>query len=218
MPDIGAAVSLILDDYPAYAAIDAPLAETVAQGDLVLIGGLARSGKSRLAATLRTALRQRGVAATSLSLDRCIRPEAERRPGVLGRFDLDAMRTALGPWFDGGAVDVPLPHYDRTTRRVRPGDTLNLDADTALILEGVPALLLPGLTTDRRVHTVFVVADEDARHARVVDDLVARGLSTAEEAEAFYRSRQHDEAAEVLAAPRAQTIWSLDSARQEAAA
>lgn len=217
MADIGAAVSLILDDYPRYAGIVAPLAESVAAGELVLVGGLARSGKSRLTATLRAVLRQRGVQAISLSLDRWIRPEAERGPGVLGRFDLDAMRAALGPWLEGGSADIALPHYDRITRKVKAGDTIHIAQDAVVILDGVPALLLPAITA-RRTRRVFVGADERDRHVRVVTDLVARGLSTPDEAERVYQSRQADEAAEVLAAAHVEHHWSLDLAEQEAAA
>ena len=215
--DMGAAVALILDDYPRKAALVAPLADAVGPGDLVLIGGLARSGKSRLAATLRTELRQRGLSAVSLSLDRWIRKEADRQPGVRGRFDMAAIHATFAQWLGGDASEITQPHYDRLTRKVRPGEPLTLPRDGVLILEGVPALLL-ALETGRRVHTVFVGADEDARHARVVTDLVARKLAGADEAERLYQSRQADEAAEVLASANARHRWSLDPATQEASA
>jgi histidinol-phosphate phosphatase family protein len=216
--DIGEAVSLILDEYPRYSRIVAPLAQVVAPGDVVLIGGLARSGKSGLAATLRTELRLRGLAATSLSLDRWLLPDDKRGEGLTGRFALDEMRENLAPWLAGGAADIALPFYDRMKRTRKAGDTIALTQETVLILEGVPALLLPSLG-DRRCHKVFVQAEEPGRHARVVDDLVARNLASEGAAEQIYRARQQDEAAQILAAAdRATHLWSLESSKQEVAA
>lgn len=217
VPDIAAAAALIREDYPRYAAIVSPLAARVRPGDLVLMGGLVRSGKSSLAAALRTELRQRGVPAVSLSLDRWIRPESKRLPGVLGRFDLDAMQAALAPWLAGGAAAPVVPHYDRLTRTSGTADQVHLAPETVLLLEGVPALLLQSMT-GRPVHTVRVIANEAARHARVVSDLVARGLASPAEAERIYQMRQADEASLVDAAPPGTHTWSIDPRGSEAAA
>ncbi|MCK8785173.1 HAD-IIIA family hydrolase [Roseomonas sp. NAR14] len=198
VPDFAAAVRLIADQYPRLAAALGDLPDTIGAGELVLVGGLARSGKSTLAATLAAELRARGRRALTVAMDRWIRPPAERRPGVLGRFDLDAMLAALEPWLAGGDAAPELPFYDRFTRTTRAAGKVALDADTVLILEGVPALLLDP-STSRRVHRLHVASDESVRRDRVIGDLVARGAGP-DEAARIYDARAADETPVVLAA------------------
>ncbi len=213
VPDIGAATRLILEEFPRHAALVEPLADVVAPGDLVLIGGLARSGKSGLAATLRTVLRRRGLAAASLSLDRWALPPDRRRPGILGRYATGEALATLAPWLAGEAIDAVLPFYDRFTRSVGLGDRLALPGNGVLILEGVPALMLGDLKDVRRVHRVFVAADEAGRRDRVIADLVSRGFADEEAARRTYDERQADEAPLVReSAASAAVRWTLDQA------
>jgi histidinol-phosphate phosphatase family protein len=196
--DLAAAARLILDVFPRLEAIVASLAQSIAPGDLVLIGGLARSGKTSFAATLRTLLRRRGLAATSLPLDRWTRAETARESSVLGRYALADVAAELAPWLAGAATSVAAPHYDRFTRTSGPGDPVPLKADAVLILEGVTALLTPEPQTNRHIHRVFVEADEAKRRPRVVDDIVGRGLEARDAAIHTYEARQVDEAALVM--------------------
>ncbi|MCJ2084696.1 HAD-IIIA family hydrolase [Methylobacterium sp. E-005] len=192
VPDIAAAAAFILDIHPRIEAETAALVDGVRPRDLVCIGGPARAGKSTVAAVLAHALRRAGRDAAVLPLDAWIRPEAERTEGLLGRFDIDAAAAALDPWLKGGATALDLPFYDRR-RRVRcPGETIGLRADTVVILEGVPALLRP-LPTDRRVLTIHLGTDEAGRRARVIADLMDRGLAERATAAAVYDARQRDE-------------------------
>jgi histidinol-phosphate phosphatase family protein len=210
--DLEEAARLILDEVPRRERVVASMADEVRAGDLILVGGLARSGKTGLAATLRTLLRRRGMVASSVSLDRWLRPTNERLPGVLGRYAIDDALRALEPWLAGGAAEIALPFYDRLTRTVRPGEPLTLASDGVLILEGVPALMLGDTAGARRVRRVFVDAHESVRRERVVADLVRRGLADEDAARLVYEDRQSDEAPLVIASG-ADTLhrWTLDA-------
>ncbi|SFJ05371.1 HAD-IIIA family hydrolase [Methylobacterium brachiatum] len=192
VPDIAAAATFILDIHPRLVAETAALVDGARPGDIICIGGPARSGKSTVAAVLAHELRRAGHDARVLPLDSWIRPEAERTEAVLGRFDVAAATAALEPWLEGGATEIDLPYYDRRRRLRCPGESVGLRADTVVILEGVPALMLP-LETDRRVLTIHLGTGEAGRQARVIADLMDRGLADRDEAAAVYAARQRDE-------------------------
>ena len=180
----------------------AGLLDRVAAGDVVLVGGLARSGKSTLAAEVASRLAARGLAACTLSMDRWIVPAAERRGGgVEQRYDTGLMARTLAPWLvDGRSLLVRLPVYERDTRtRGEEPLPFDLPADAVLVLEGVLALL-PGVGVGRRrAHRVYVRADEAARRQRVIDDLVARGIAAPDRARLIYEERERDESPVVRA-------------------
>lgn len=214
--DVAQAAELVTATYPRLAALLTPQLEALEAGTLVLVGGPARSGKSTLAAVIRRELRRRDLACERLPLDRWIRPADARGEGVLGRFDLDAAREALGPWLAGSEARFTAPEYDRRTRTRRPGPQVVLPADAVLVLEGVPALMTPW-PTRRPVLRLHVEGDPELRRRRVVDDLVARGLADAGEALRVQADRERDEVAPVQAAgARADFVIRPDAA--EAAA
>jgi histidinol-phosphate phosphatase family protein len=197
--DFPAAVGFILDDYPKLTAVIAPVLDRIRPGDVVLIGGLARAGKSTVAQVVRAELRARGHDTAVVALDRWIRPVDERGDGILRRFDLDLAVNTLAPWFaERRPVRLLLPIYDRLTRRrLDEHDELELAADAVLVIEGVPAFAVP-VPPPRRVHRIYVGAAEHARHDRVIADLIHRG-SNQTEAEAIYLSRERDEAPTISA-------------------
>ena len=192
-------------------ALVQPITRALSPGQLVLIGGLAKQGKSSLSSVLREALRAEGVAAEILSLDGYLYDHEERGPGVSGRYDLDDARAALAPWLEGRvSLDLTAPHYDRRTRtRARGTIGLKLPANGILIVEGVPALLLEPKTL-RNVCRIFVDGDEAARAARVVNGLHLRS-STSEDSFKLYQERQNDEFPTIVNTKEsANTILSLD--------
>lgn len=219
--DFPAAVTFILDDYPRMAQAAQPLRDKIAPGDVVLVGGLARVGKSSFAQVLASELRLKGRRAGVISLDRWIRDIERRRPGVIERFDLDLAEETLRPWLTGDvSVELELPRYDRLTRRrENQKDTLRLEHDDVLILEGVPALMLP-LSTCRKIHRVFIATAEEPRRERVVSDLIWRGADK-DGATATYFERVRDELPVVMASrATADTIidWDAPIAGKEARA
>jgi histidinol-phosphate phosphatase family protein len=213
-PDIAAAVTLILDLYPAMARMAAPLVEEILPGDLLLVGGLARSGKSTMAAVIASELRLRGHEVCVLPLDRWIRSAEDRAEGLMGRYDADLARATLRPWMEGAALeDAAAPFYDRQRRRSVQGPALCIGKDAVFVLEGVPALLL-NPDTQRRTRRVFIRGDEGLRGARMRADYVDRTGATAEDAAAAYAARQADEASLVAGGgEEADFIFSLDGLR-----
>ena len=165
-------------------------------GHLILIGGLARLGKSTLAHSIAEGLKCRDLTSVIVSLDRWIRSFDDRgKPGVENRFDLDAVRSTFAPWLaDRRDVVASLPRYDRVARKnYSNSDDVMLSSDSILILEGVPALLLQ-VETKRPICRIYVTGREELRKQRVVTDLIARGMQAEDEAHKVYESREVDEA------------------------
>ncbi|RIX75354.1 HAD-IIIA family hydrolase [Acidovorax cavernicola] len=208
---IGDAARFIVHMYPLLVAAINEWMLKVQPGDLVLIGGLARSGKSTIAGVLKAELVARTLDAHVLSLDRWLRPAAERRASVLGRYALEEAQEDLKDWLDGRTVDADLPSYDRMRRdRGLPERTV-LAQDAVLILEGVPALLADW-RSERRIWRLHIDADEVSRRVRVEVDLIARGLADAQGAAQAYEQRQQDETPLVTAArARADSVLDFDS-------
>jgi histidinol-phosphate phosphatase family protein len=212
MRDLPAAARFITRVQEPLAEISRQIAQHLVAGSLVLVGGLARQGKSTLTAVLRYELVGAGQDARILALDGFLRNQNDRDPGVLGRYDLDSVHATLTPWLRReGTIDIDVPIYDRLTRRRAPrGTALHLTPDSVLIVDGVPALLMEPITR-RRIVRVFVDGDEAVRQRRVVDDLIARGMSP-EQAQSTTAERAEDETPIVMAsAADADIVLSLDA-------
>ena len=212
MRDLAVAARFITRIYEPLAETSCQIAKHVAAGSLLLIGGLARQGKSTLTAVLRHEFVRAGMDAHVLTLDGFLRNQEDRQPGVLGRYDLAAAQAALAPWLrQEGAIDIDVPIYDRLTRhRASVETTLQLKPDSVLIVDGVPALLIEPIT-QRRIIRVFVEGDEKARERRVLDDLIARGLSS-KQAQSTHAERTEDELPIVSASiTQADFVLSLDA-------
>jgi histidinol-phosphate phosphatase family protein len=209
--DLAAAARLITRISEPLAEVSRAIVERVAAGDLVLVGGLARQGKSTLTGVLCHELIRSGLDARVLPLDGFLRNFEDRQRGVLGRYDLDLLQGTLAPWLRcEGAVDIEAPIYDRLTRRrVSSGTRLHLTPASVLIVDGVPALLIKA-PTSRRIFRIFVDGEAAARERRVVEDLIARGMSP-EEARTTNAERAKDETPIVAASiARADIVLSLD--------
>jgi histidinol-phosphate phosphatase family protein len=193
--DMPGAVRFILDVYPAIRARLRGFAAGIGPGDLILVGGMSRQGKSTAAHVLAWSLQERGVDAIHLGLDRFLRSADERGDaGVLGRYDLDAAISMVQPWLDRAraSVALELPWYDRRKRISHSAvDKITLEHDSTLLLEGVPALAA-GFKSTRPIHRLWVEGNEEARRGRLIADLVDRGSSDSE-AGLIYERRSQDE-------------------------
>ena len=192
VPDLAAAADLILDAWPAIERRAAEVARQLRPGDTVLIGGLARSGKSTFASALAWILRRAfGTNATPISLDGWVTPVEQRRNGtVVDRFNVRGIELAFASALThGGKVEVPL--YDRQRRRPDKTSTVAMEPSDILILEGVIALLLK-LPDAKRVVRIYVVRNEDIRYETMATDYRSRGF-TDKEFTALYMERQEDE-------------------------
>ncbi|MDZ5650629.1 HAD-IIIA family hydrolase [Nitrospirillum sp. BR 11828] len=195
--DLADAVRFILDVWPGLSAELDRLAAGIKAGDVVLIGGLARAGKSLLAQCLSLRLGQSGRASVVVGLDSWLKSRDQRGVGVLGRYDMDAAHQALMALARRAAPVTP-PRYDVWTQTSHPGrEAVTLAPDDILIVEGVPALTQPAwraLATRR----LYVATDEAGRRRRFHAEYRRRGWSE-EAIESTYEDRLRDERPLVLA-------------------
>jgi cupin fold WbuC family metalloprotein len=169
------------------------LALLIEPGDIVLIGGLSRSGKTIFARNLKLAILERGCNAWNLSLDRWLIDLDYRQPGVLGRYDLSIIQDVISKHFSGDFEEqiLQLPDYNKLEQRTFLTDEsiLILPSDI-LIIEGTVSLTLAQKSS--HVHRIFIHIDESIRKQRVITEYLSRGKSQYE-AEAIYVERQFDE-------------------------
>ena len=176
MPDLAAAVNWILRGHPAMARHLLPVAAALVSARLVLIGGLARSGKSCAARVLTELLAPTGRAVHIVCADGWLRP-LNRRPegaGVLARYDLEAIAGAIMPLLKGtGRHELRVPVYDRDRRAVAEFRELSVGPEDLLIVEGVVALMLPALRDAAPVR-LHIDTDDSQRRLRLRADYAWR--------------------------------------------
>lgn len=192
--DLAEATDFMLDAFePAVARATGWLADCHA-GDLVVLGGLGRSGKSTWASIFREALGRRHQRAVCIPLDAWLRSEADRTLGhVLGRFDTAAI-DAFAARLSGrrAAIELALAGYDRRTRtRLAPQGALRIEPEDVVIVEGVPALAIDALVVRARCQ-FYVDCSEGERRRRFDREYRWRGLDAAS-IERLYNQREADE-------------------------
>ncbi len=170
------------------------LLPTCRSGDLLAIGGLARTGKSLWASLFSEVLAERGQRAVVLPLDSWLRSIDDRESGdYLNRFDVAAIATVANRLAGRKAsMDVALGRYDRLTRKCHAeAMTLSIAPEDILIFEGVPALAIDGLLAAAS-SSFYVECPENVRKQRFERDYRSRGDSQSE-IDALYREREEDE-------------------------
>jgi len=198
VPDLAAAVSFILDRHPRILARCNTLSKTINAGDIVLVGGHSRAGKSTFAGVLQEALHARGLRSVLLSADRWLKNHADRTAGVLGRFDMAGLQSAID------ALSIPenrpealqLNAYNKARREIAESTgTVSITPGDIIIVEGVVALALD--TPDAPgTHRFHLELDEALRKQRVIGEYILRGSTEAEALE-IYCSRLKDEYPEI---------------------
>ena len=146
--DLGEAVTLILDHYPRWLQAVEPLAAAVTAGDVILVDGLSRSGRSATASVLATSLRRRGLPTE------IVWQPANDAAVVLDPKPLPANVTLV---VKGETALLHVPDTDRRLHRI------HIDADDAQTgaLAGPAALARGGATAaDVRIELDLVVGDE----------------------------------------------------------
>lgn len=192
--DFAAAVSFILDAYPCLSDAVATILPKIKAGENWFIGGLARSGKSTLASTLARELRLRGMKVAVIQLDRWLLPKDQRQPGVLGRYEMAEIVSAVQKAHSRqeGEVALCLPVYSRRRKtRLTITRELALQPGTVVLWEGTVALELARLTGFSEC-TIQVETDSAARWTRFERFYRLRGLE-AEDISATWSERQRDE-------------------------
>lgn len=196
-PDLVDAVEWILNGHDDLTRRLAPIAVEASSGArLVLIGGLARAGKSYAAQVLKELLHVLGFYAHVICLDGWLKPKSERiaGSGVGERFDLDAASAAIrAATCSKSRVVLVEPLYDRYSRDA--GTQLiehSIGPNDLLIVEGVPALLMHDLLGLPGVMRVYIDVARDTREKRLRQDYAWRGFSV-EEQLAMLAQRELDE-------------------------
>jgi histidinol-phosphate phosphatase family protein len=196
MPDLPAAVDWILRGHGEMCRRLAPAAFAASNGvRVVLVGGLARSGKGSAAQVLKDLLAGLEVSAHLVSLDSWLRP-VESRPegaGVLQRYDMDAATQAIGGLTASRSRSIlTTPVYDRQQRAMhRHPVRQSIGPDDVLIVEGVTALLWPPLRALAQV-AVYLDLPESERLERLHADYTWRGVA-GQALEGMLASRAKDE-------------------------
>jgi histidinol-phosphate phosphatase family protein len=216
-PDVLAAARLIVQGYPAARGLESvrTLLKQLQPGSDWLLCGHSRSGKSTLAQVLARELRGLGQPCVVISLDRWIRSSNRRGSGFEGRHDISAIQACFQLSrlrLSDGRVKLQLPVYLRHQRLSLPqAETLVLEARTIVLWEGVSAIAIFDEPTFAG-HRVAVFTDAEARRARVLTDLRARGDDAAT-AVANWTQRASEEAGLVAGiVERCDLHLSLDAA------
>jgi histidinol-phosphate phosphatase family protein len=185
--DLDEAVDFILVGYERLRSLLKPLVQQVRQGQHVVVGGPARSGKSLVASTLRHML---GSHAIVISLDHWLKPAKGRGPTVDQRYDLQAFSSFLQGL--SSAQELVLPYYDRHTRTVEPeGYREPFRPPASLVFEGTIALTIPDLLQLNALK-VYVEAPQAVRWARFQKEYRLRGW-TESAIENVFQAREREE-------------------------
>ncbi len=194
MPDLPAAVDFILDEYPKQRAWADHYSQELHAGNIVLIGGTARSGKTTIAECLHLSLRDRGIASVVLSLDRWILSKDQRKDTVLGRYDVDAIHKTLHAIATRQSdLSLNLPRYNKWDQTQSPDPIpWTCSKDAIVIIEGTIALSFCDRMPTDKCHTIAIETNETLRQLRFMQDYAKRGHTETESA-ALYQSRMHDE-------------------------
>ena len=156
-----------------------------------------------------------------IALDRWLKADDARGPGLDGRFDVDGMLEAFraARARSGGPVELTgLPLFSLVERRPMDGaPPIALKPETIVIWEGVCAQGLAERSGEP-ARCVYVDTDEDRRRQRVVGEYVRRGRDHAA-ASGVYESRLADEIEPVMAGKtRATAVVTLDPCFADASA
>lgn len=193
LPDLYSATQFILHEHPSLLGFIESKADLIKPGDFVFIGGQSRSGKSTIASCLKDALKSRGLNAVVLSIDGWLKPAGERKPGVLGRYDLEKLSYFLSDLSERPydmAIEIPI--YNKLKLASIACIQEKLTPNTVIIVEGTISLSLSEAIPESLRHEWYVEVNEGLRKARILREYFLRG-KTLNEAEQIYAARQADE-------------------------
>lgn len=174
------ATNWILNGHPNTLQRIAPIAVQLLSGyRLVLVGGLARSGKSSLAQVLKESLLFFGKIAHVISLDGWLKSSIDRREGegVLKRYDLELANSQISALVAAKQRQTFTEFiYDR---RQRDSNSLSIDhsvgANDVVIIEGVPALEMQFDIDEWKSFKIYIESKEEERLRRMRSDYKWRG-------------------------------------------
>lgn len=168
------------------------IAASFSPGDVILIGGLSRSGKTTFSAALSESLGYLGKSNHIISLDCWLLDKGERGNGVIGRYDLIPITTAIQELMrTKNNLILEIAQYDKLLQqKIYRGHQISISPNDILIIEGVLALMLSSVVPNAKKYYLHI--DERLRKIRVIKEYLSRGKDK-EDAEEIYISRQLDE-------------------------
>lgn len=168
---------------------------------LVLIGGLARSGKSFSAQVLKENLHQLGEKAHIVSLDGWLKPKEQRKEGagVCTRYDLkEATQKIMEIVVSNNRKLLNESLYDRDSGNLHVMSIQHsVGIDDIIIVEGVPSLLINEFDILSNTVKIFIEINEIKRKERLINDYAWR-TRTIEQFEEEQRHRSLDETPMVI--------------------
>lgn len=201
--DIEDAVNWVLCGHNEMKRRVAPLALKLIKTNrrLILIGGLARSGKSFAAEVLRELLGNFDITAHVISLDGWLKERMQRQEGagVCDRYKLSEAAKIIIEIMNSKSRQLLIePIYDRVTG-VSGSITIehSIGPEDILIVEGVPALLINELTTDKNSLNVYIDVKASLRQERLYKDYNWRGIDS-DKINKILKSREFDEIPQVV--------------------
>jgi histidinol-phosphate phosphatase family protein len=202
-PDLPDAVQWILEGHADMTRRMASIAVAASNGQrLVLIGGLARAGKSFAAQILKELLLVLGLEAHVVSLDGWLKPKNQRSEGngVCERYDLMTASSEILAITRSKTRETLQERLYARVARIDCNQTIehSIGPEDILIVEGVPALLMNELTTQPKTLKVFVDIAPEIRTERLSKDYEWRGQHSDQHAN-ILASRELDETPLVIA-------------------
>lgn len=194
VPDLKDAVDIILHGHGAIVRQLFDVCSAASKARLVLIGGVARSGKSTVASILSELIGESGRQAHVISLDGWLKPSESRVEGggVVGRYDMSEFKALLFPLITTeGRHIVNIPEYNRKTRALDSSTVHSIGPNDLLIVEGVTALL-DNEILEHAVVKIYVDVSDKIRISRLEEDYAWRGEKPAD-LELRLASREMDE-------------------------
>jgi uridine kinase len=196
-PNLPAAVHYILHDHPRLLKQCESWSQNILPGDLVLIGGLSRSGKSTLAHCLQEALSVTGKKAHILSADGWLKAPEHRGQTVIERYDMNALNQLVQSLVNRNKhlkqdLTLQVPIYSKRDFKANRTIENVIGPQDVVIIEGTIALILATAQEQRALHTWYIQMDEAKRKKRLLTEYVLRGQSV-QDAENIYAQRLLDE-------------------------
>jgi len=184
-PDLEDAVEWIIEGHADLSRRIAEIGVAASQDKrLVLIGGLARAGKSFAAQVLKELLFALGREAHTVSLDGWLKPQDQRSEGtgVCDRYDLQSAGSAIAAVLRSKGRELLCePIYDRATRAPYPrAIEHSIGPKDILIVEGTPALLMDEFVNAPKVLKVYIDFAPNSRTERIYKDYAWRGTNDAD--------------------------------------
>lgn len=143
--------------------------------NLILIGGLARSGKSTLAKTIENEIKKQNLNCHSISMDGWLLDNDERNESTLitKKYSIDKLINLINSK-KNEVFEIPI--YCRKNKKIKFIKKVLINEEDILIIEGVPALCFKELLNISN-YNIYIEIDEQNRYDRFFNDYISRGVN-----------------------------------------